>query len=269
MDFAQFAANHSPALEKDEARHNLILGLMARIAAQNDAGEAQSWSFGRPGACAIRTEPTYGLLLGEVSEADCRALAESLAGTHFLSVQGPDRTAHWFAEHAKGLGEQFKEPVAQRIHALSGALCWPKAKGTLRPVTSEDADLFASMAFAFAAEATPENPPPSRSALDARAGSGEFWFWTVDDEPAAMAGIVRRTRHTATISWVYTLPAQRGQGYAGSVTAAVVEKIYAEGRRTACLYTDLSNPWSNRCYEKIGFRPVCDSWLFMQAKRGA
>lgn len=79
-----------------------------------------------------------------------------------------------------------------------------------------------------------------------------------------MAGIVRRSRGAAAIAWVYTPPELRGRGYAGSVTAAVVEKIYAEGRKIACLYTDLRNPASNRCYAKIGFKPVCDSWFFRQ-----
>jgi predicted GNAT family acetyltransferase len=64
---------------------------------------------------------------------------------------------------------------------------------------------------------------------------------------------------TAAISQVYTPPALRGRGYAGSVVAAVVERIFAEGRDTACLYTDMRNPFSNRCYAKIGFRPVCES----------
>jgi predicted GNAT family acetyltransferase len=77
-----------------------------------------------------------------------------------------------------------------------------------------------------------------------------------------MAGIVRRLRTCAAIAGVYTPPALRGRGYAGSVIAAVVERIYAEGRTTACLYTDLSNLFSNRCYAKIGFKPVCSSFHF-------
>ena len=72
-----------------------------------------------------------------------------------------------------------------------------------------------------------------------------------------MAGIMRRTRHAAAIAGVYTPPRVRGRGYAGSVTAAVVDAIFAEGRNTACLYVDLRNPYSSRCYAKIGFTPVC------------
>jgi predicted GNAT family acetyltransferase len=51
----------------------------------------------------------------------------------------------------------------------------------------------------------------------------------------------------------------RGRGYAGAVTAAVVDSIFAEGRTAACLYVDLRNPYSTRCYAKIGFQPVCRS----------
>ena len=77
-----------------------------------------------------------------------------------------------------------------------------------------------------------------------------------------MAGIVRRLRNSAAITGVYTTPELRGRGYAGSVTAAAVEQIYADGRTIACLYTDLRNPFSNRCYARIGFKPVCKSMHF-------
>jgi hypothetical protein len=46
------------------------------------------------------------------------------------------------------------------------------------------------------------------------------------------------------------------------VTAALVEFIFASGKMAACLYTNLLNPYSNRCYAKIGFEPVCESWHY-------
>jgi predicted GNAT family acetyltransferase len=53
------------------------------------------------------------------------------------------------------------------------------------------------------------------------------------------------------------------------VTAALVERIYAEGKSFACLYTDLRNPFSNRCYAKIGFEPVCAAWHYAGVGRAA
>jgi predicted GNAT family acetyltransferase len=39
----------------------------------------------------------------------------------------------------------------------------------------------------------------------------------------------------------------------------------AEGKRAVCLFTDLRNTMSNRCYAKIGFRPYCDYALYLRA----
>ncbi len=72
-----------------------------------------------------------------------------------------------------------------------------------------------------------------------------------------MAALARATRNAAAIGLVYTPPDLRARGHAGSVTAALTEHIFASGMTTACLFTDLRNPYSNRCYAKIGFKPVC------------
>jgi len=87
-------------------------------------------------------------------------------------------------------------------------------------------------------------------------------LWIVEGEPVSMAGIARRLTHTAAIAPVYTPAHLRQRGYAGSVTAAVVERIFAEGKTIACLYTDMRNPFSNRCYARVGFKPVCESWHY-------
>lgn len=268
MDFAQFNAFHMPALERDEARHNLILAIMMRAAEEDPPGQTRKWSFGEPGACVVQT-PGRGMVLGEMRQEHCGQLAEECAGTSFHGVVGPDETALWFVERAKELGERFEEPMPQRIHALSGPPTYPGAPGEVRPVTPKDANLFAEWFLAFGAEAAPEDPAPTRDWIERKAASGDCLFWLAAGKPVSMAGIVRRTRGAAAIALVYTPPELRGRGYAGSATAAVVEKVYAEGRKTACLYTDLRNPASNRCYGKIGFKPVCESWFYPQARQRA
>ena len=85
-------------------------------------------------------------------------------------------------------------------------------------------------------------------------------FWETAGEPVSMAALARVTRNAAAIGPVYTPPELRARGYAGSVTAALTEYIFASGKTTACLFTDLRNPYSNRCYAKIGFKPVCPTW---------
>jgi len=43
--------------------------------------------------------------------------------------------------------------------------------------------------------------------------------------------------------------------------------ILDAGKTSVCLYTDLRNPYSNRCYAKIGFKPHCDSWHYLRTAR--
>jgi RimJ/RimL family protein N-acetyltransferase len=263
MDFAAFNARHVPALEREEVKYTVILTLMERAAKGDPFGPTRKWSLGRPGACAIQT-PGRPIILGALDKEECAQLAQEVAGTSFHGVMGADQRPFWFAERAEALGAHFGETEPQQILAINGPPRFPGAEGEARTVTGDDADLFAEWFEAFRAEAVPEDPPAMREQLDRRAASGDFLFWLVDGRPVSLAGIVRRTRNVAAIAVVYTPPDLRGRGYAGSVTAAVVEKIYAEGRKTACLYVDLRNPASNRCYAKIGFKPVCESWVLRQ-----
>jgi predicted GNAT family acetyltransferase len=196
-------------------------------------------------------------------------LADMTRDVEYPGVVGPELTAQWFAERAAELGFAFLDPIPQRIHALNDKPTYPGAPGEARQVTAEDAALFADWMLAFGREATPHDPPLPREQLEKTAGAGRHLFWVVGGEPVSVAGIGRRTRNAAAINAVYTPPPLRGHGYAGSVTAAVVEHAYAEGKTTACLYTDLRNPFSNRCYAKIGFKPVCSSLHFPKRASGS
>jgi hypothetical protein len=260
MPPGEFADFHRPALEADEVRHNVMLAILGRVAA-DPSTDFRHWTLGAPGQCAVQTPP-YGIMLADLLETQCRTLAEATREVDYPGVVGPDRTAPWFAQRAAELGVTFAEPIPQQIHALRDQPRYPGASGQARLVGSDDADLFVDWTVAFVREAVPHDPPPDREKLAKAIAEGRYVFWVVDGEPVSMAGIQRRSRNAATIAGVYTPPHLRGHGYAGSVTAAVAERIFAEGKTTACLYTDLRNPFSNRCYAKIGFKPACASWHY-------
>lgn len=57
---------------------------------------------------------------------------------------------------------------------------------------------------------------------------------------------------------MYTPPERRGRGYASNNVAAASQAQLDSGLRFLFLYTDLSNPTSNRIYRDIGYQPVCD-----------
>jgi predicted GNAT family acetyltransferase len=256
MTLSEFAAMHEAALETNAARHLMMLGLLA-AARSNQSLDVKAWSLGQPGACAM-LRPDRLLLLGDLDETQCRAFAEALADTSYAGVVGPGETAHWFSASAAELGARFISAMPQRMHALTETPRYPGAAGHARPATVDDVDLLTTWMTEFNREATPHEPPPSREHTARGITEGRIFVWVVDDAPVATAAIVRRTRTAGGIASVFTPAPLRMKGYAGSVTAAVVEHLFGEGRPMACLNTDLRNPASNRCYEKIGFKPVCD-----------
>ena len=262
MDLAEFAELHVPALEVDEVRFNLQIAALASAVKERPAG-FRHWALGAPGHCAVQW-PGFAIVLGNLDQDECRELVKATAQIAYPGVVGSDQTSHWFARHATAMGVHFADPIPQRIHAISGAPRYPGVAGSPRAVGAADAPLLFDWLGAFHQQAVPHDPPPEMEKVEKAAASGRFLFWTVGEQPVSVAAIARRLRHTAAISSVYTPAKYRGRGYAGSVTAAVVDRLFAEGKTSACLYTDLRNPISNRCYAKIGFKPHCDSWHYLR-----
>lgn len=257
MDLKEFAERHVPALEADEVRFNVQIAVIAAAAKEPPAG-FRCWTLGAPGQCALQW-PGRAILLGDLDKARCEELAQATMQIDYPGVVGPGETARWFVEHAVERGARFEDPIPQRLHVLSGAARYPGAPGSPRVVCAADAPLLHEWLVAFHEQAVPQDPPPEKAGVEKAAASGRFLFWTVNDSPVSVAAIARRLRQTGAIAPVYTPPDLRGRGYAGSVTAAVADRLFAEGKTAVCLFTDLRNPMANRCYAKIGFRAYGDA----------
>lgn len=262
MSFKDFAELHTSALEADEVRFNLQLAVLGNVLRESPPG-FRYWTLGGAGHCAFQW-PGRAIVLGSLSEVECEELARQVAEIDYPGVVGSDEMPHWFVTRAGAIGAQFEEPVPQSIQVIRTAPRFPGTPGAAREVDGADAPLLSEWLAAFQREAVPHDPPPVRSNVEKAATSGRFVFWTVGGEPVSMAAVTRRLRNTGAITPVYTPPEHRGRGYAGSVTAAVVDKLFAEGKTAVCLYTDLRNPMSNRCYAKIGFKRHCDSWHYLR-----
>jgi hypothetical protein len=188
----EFCNIHVPALERDEVRHNVMLAVLGAIA-DGKSSNVVTWTLGLPGQCATMT-PGWPILLADLDDAQCRALAEETAQLDYAGVVGPDQTAPSFAQRATELGIEFLEPIPQRIHSLMEKPKYPGAPGFARRTRGEDASILADWIASFIREATPHDAVPARERLEKVAGEGRHLLWIVDDEPVSMAAIVRRTR---------------------------------------------------------------------------
>src|SRR5262245_6872417 len=174
MQPQQFADRHLPALEADEARHNLMLWIISRMMA--GLPDVRVWTLGSPGQCAVQTPPRP-ILLADLDQAQCRRLAEQTVDLGSQGVVGPDGTAAWFAERAGQLGIPFQAPIPQQIQALHSTPTYPGAPGRAFMVGNDHASLFADWIIAFTREATPQDPVPDRAHVMRSAGDGRYMFW--------------------------------------------------------------------------------------------
>ena len=85
--------------------------------------------------------------------------------------------------------------------------------------------------------------------------NGNAYIW-LDEYPVSLAASVRSTSDCAFIGQVYTPPNLRGNGYSTACVSHLSQKLFDSGFKYCALYADCANPYSNRVYQKIGYKEV-------------
>src|SRR5689334_2138224 len=93
---ADFCARHMVALERNEARHMMLLGALNT---DTELASIQFWTLGAPGECAI-LRPNGLLILGDLNARQSCALSEQLSNVDYKGVVGPDDSVLRFIERA-------------------------------------------------------------------------------------------------------------------------------------------------------------------------
>lgn len=157
-------------------------------------------------------------------------------------------------------GATVKSKMAQRIYQLDQLESVHLVKGQMRAASEADLDLLEAWSVQFAIDCHIEHTIEviKEAVLHAVKTQSRF-LWESDGIPLSMAGVGGPTPHGARVSWVYTPAALRGKGYGSAIVAAVSQRQFDQGKKFCFLYTDLSNPTSNGIYQRMGYRPVCDS----------
>lgn len=266
-----FLSRIASRLESVEARHNLLLGVVATAVRQPDVyPRIHLWTVEEgealQGVAAIT--PPHNLILGDVANPDT---TRELAGAVFVElgslpgVVGNRPAVDWFVDAWTGLvGATAEVTMAQRVFALEEVSELTDAPGSPRAATDADRPLLIEWVGAFHREATPGGTP-DLTRIDRTVGArledeeSGFWIWEGPEGPSAFSGYGGRTPNGIRIGPVYTPPRLRGRGYATSLVARQSRWLLDRGMRFCFLYTDLANPTANAIYRRIGYRPVADS----------
>ena len=148
----------------------------------------------------------------------------------------------------------------QRIYVLDAVNPEIPMVGKLRPAEEKDMSFLPFWAESFYASAG----KPSEVSADGEKyryhiQDGRLYILEVDGAAVSMARINREMVNMAGVAFVYTPPYFRGRGYASAAVAGISQMWLDKGFTGCVLYTDLANPTSNSIYQKIGYKPVCDS----------
>ncbi|MBP2706126.1 GNAT family N-acetyltransferase [Microbispora sp. RL4-1S] len=205
--------------------------------------------------------PPHILAASRLSGAACTDLAQLLsAGDHpFRGLMADDATIGLFSQAWKtATGSTLESRLHLRLYRLeqvvSPSLAVP---GKSRVATAGDRDLLHAWCTSFIAEAGPLGVDLD-TFIDERIARHGWRLWEVGGEVVAMAATTPAVAGMARITPVYTSPDHRGQGYGAAVTMAVSRAAQESGAAHVLLFTDVSNPTSNRLYQRIGYQPVSD-----------
>ena len=267
-DTESFAARVGPVLLEREAENNLLFGVLADIRAGRYATyELLSVCQEDVVVGAALMTPPHNLLLSTMSPELSPVLADALheRGIAVPGVAAADDQAETFARAWCALtGMRAKLEVRHGIYRLRSVRPPDRVGGRLRPATDDDLPLLTTWLQAFSADAhlpRQDETAARRTALAYHESTDRgLWIWD-DDGPVSMAAHSGPTPSGIRIGAVYTPRELRRRGYASACVAAVSAEMLARGRTFCFLFTDLSNPTSNKIYAQIGYERVGESTL--------
>jgi len=255
-----FLARAGSFLRAAEVENALMLGICGSARFDDSCYLATVEEDGTVVACALRTPP-YSALLTRADRRALESLAADLADKYedLPGVAGPEPAAGVFARlWAARSGAAAGPAVRMRVFEASRVVQPPAAAGTFRAATETDLPIVARWTAAFIEEAGLAEPSDPEDVARERIREGSLFIWE-DAQLVSMAAWAGRTGRIVRINYVYTPPEHRGRGYASACVASLTRQLLDEGVALCCLYTDLANPTSNKIYQAIGYRRVCDA----------
>ncbi len=261
-------------LAKDETRNNLILGLALRLKENPQAyGKSSplmvSVSDENDELCALGLmTPPFAMVVQceplNHEALEILAMDLQLEGWELPGVNGEAEVSDAFARIWQAKTNQKAELIERlRAYELRELEKIDYPAGKMRIAEEKDAQLACQLLNAMQEESVlgPRRELTVEGSLESIRKKQSF-FWEVDGEVVASLLAKRPQIKGICISGVYTLPQHRRKGYARALVAEASKEMLARGYEFTNLFTDLANPTSNKIYQEVGYRPVCDYHLF-------
>jgi predicted GNAT family acetyltransferase len=266
-------------LAEREAENILLFGIAANLLRDPDRAMSAPAYFAvvrrasEVVGAALMTPP-FRAVLSSTSDPDAvAAIADDLGrtGPPLPGITAQVDVARTFVERWAARHDVVpRRTMAERIYRVERVTAPRGVAGGVRIAGVADRDLLVDWMDRFLREIHDDSVPAEAAAMvdsALRTGTRVFHVWEVDGRPVSVAGITGPTPNGIRLGPVYTPPGDRGHGFASAVTAAASQAELDAGRRFVFLFTDLTNPTSNKIYRAIGYEPVVDvdQWTFEPA----
>jgi hypothetical protein len=246
----------------NEAQNNLILTIANQLLREVHSYEEPVYLAtieidSQVSGCAWRTAPLK-LGITQLPIESIPMLVDDVANVfnQLPAVLGPETEALEFADlWARQTGVKYSPGMRQGIYGLE-RVCFPAqlASGWLRRAIMADLPLISEWGASFSRDVGLPGHQPLLN-FERAIENGAFYIWQ-DGESRSMASALGRTPNGIRLGVVYTPPEFRGQGYATALVASLSQLLLDSGHRFCFLYTDLSNPISNKLYMQVGYVSV-------------
>lgn len=246
-----------------ELLNNVPLGLLTRMR-QNPFEYPEVYVFlitdsqGQVLGYAHHTPP-HPLCLSYMSDEVAVFFARSLAarGHGFTRVHGCEPIISGFTSAYPEFDQRIQEKDEQELFCLQELIPVRPCSGKPQIAIETQRSTVISWLHAFNRDCRlPAMTDEYWYKLFAnRIASHDLWVWLDQSRPVAMACAGRHLPHGRSIGWVYTPPELRGRGYASNLVSRLSQSLLQK-HDYVCLFTQRSNPTSNKIYRAMGYQSV-------------
>jgi uncharacterized protein len=276
----------TPLLQEHEAENNLPLGIISNLMTRDEfestasdspgpmlavVHDSQSLSSDRVQAIVVRTPPypvVVGLTPGATKPAVIERALDEVQLRYGNDIAGFNADTRVVGAYVRAwtmrTGARVVEHMKLRVYRCSDPVRPENVPGRARRIETRDTNLLERYVTGFYHDALPDEYDASRVAsyvqriLSANPKQQGILLWEVDGEPVSMAGYTGATPTGIRINNVYTPAEHRRVGYASACVAELTRQLLDGGREFCFLFTDLTNPTSNKIYQDVGYVPVSD-----------
>jgi uncharacterized protein len=272
-DLEDFKKVMIPHLEKDEAVNGLPLGILMN--ANQDMKPtvmAGLYDNEQPILMLLQTHPKQIIVavFERISPNDLPLISKLIheSITEIPGLIGDKAIVEEIAMHIASLRSlKVVLGMDQRIYQLKELKKKADQTGIFRWADKSDQAITQQWVYDFAVSVNqPLEIDQAAKRAEELIESNRLAFWEVDNQVVSMANASRPTKNNITINFVYTPKEFRKRGYASNCVAELTQRLLSSGFSSTSLYTDITNPTSNKIYTEIGYEPKIDSILLFLEK---